>query len=68
RKQKLPKLQIIDVEVAKRTPGLNGDSTFIALRLISIEQEQNYKNENKSECFIIELFYLSELDIGHVKV
>ncbi|PKC56444.1 FAD/NAD(P)-binding domain-containing protein [Rhizophagus irregularis] len=52
--------------LVQRTPGLNGDSTFIALRLISIEQEQNYKNENKSECFIIELFYLSELDIGHM--
>jgi hypothetical protein len=32
--------------LVQKTLGLNGDSTLIALRLIPIEHEQNYKNKN----------------------
>ncbi|EXX74807.1 uncharacterized protein OCT59_023705 [Rhizophagus irregularis] len=50
----------------QKTLGLNGDSTLIALRLIPIEQVQNFKNKNNSDELhyrtMIAYFYSSELD------
>ncbi|PKY49016.1 FAD/NAD(P)-binding domain-containing protein [Rhizophagus irregularis] len=50
----------------QKTLGLNGDSTLIALRLIPIEQEQNFKNKNNSDELHYRItmfyFYSSELD------
>ncbi|PKY42842.1 FAD/NAD(P)-binding domain-containing protein [Rhizophagus irregularis] len=52
--------------LVQKTLGLNGDATLIAFRLISIEQEQNYKNKNNSDELhyrtTIAYFYSSELD------
>jgi hypothetical protein len=51
--------------LVQKTLGLNGDSTLIALRLIPIEQEQDYMNKNNSDELhyrtLIAYFYPSEL-------
>jgi len=55
----------------QKTYGLNGDLTLIALRLIPVEQEQNYKNKNNSDEFhyraSIGYFYPSKLDNNETK-
>ncbi|GBB88712.1 hypothetical protein RclHR1_15290003 [Rhizophagus clarus] len=46
----------------QKTLGLNGDSTLIALRLIPIEQNQNYNPDEIHYRATIGYFYPSELD------